>query len=190
MEITNVKNQSSTGTNTQHPLISAFFCNDQYSDVAMRKLNTLGYSKKDILILEHKDLPNEPCHLSAAKEDSDSELIKKAITGIRKGVLIGIGCVALILALLFLTDSYLIKSGSISYHILLCVVGAVWGGVIGFLLKPLMESEQYVEYDLKPVDGNVLLSFTPKNQHDLSYFSKHWQTVVDPNLSLRHGIAS
>lgn len=138
--------------NGQH-LVTLLFDNDLSSKDAIKELYKCGYKPKDLGIVSHQELFNKPCQVLGPSVESNKESIKKAVKGIGQGALIGaviagIGIVIYNSSLMPLTDLFLFL-----------FMGAIWGAVIGFLIKQLIPFSQSQYYDHQLIDGNILIQY-------------------------------
>ncbi len=151
----------------QH-LVSLWFENDSLSDFAVMELFKKGYKPNDIAVIAHQDLFKRPCQVLGESVDTRKEVVKKAVYGLKIG-----GALGGILTIIGTSIAIFIQAINPSLQLLLLIfVGAIWGGMLGFLIGQFFPLHERQYYELKLIDGNVLIQFWTKFNERKRYF-KH-----------------
>lgn len=137
---------------------------------ALAALKLHGYSPSEIEMKTHAEVAQNP----GPAIDTDGASLQKAITGTKYGALAGSMVLGLIVTYLVYFQPDTLQAGVLATYMLGLIVGAVWGGTLGFLLVPQFH------YKIKNKETIVsreqtLISFQPKSQEDEDFFkSLHW----------------
>ena len=145
--------------------------------LAVKALLDRGYQYDELKIIHGE---GEGLGLDNLKEDlvqyknSGNTTLRKSIKGLKLGVILGAIISGGIVGLILLFSDSGTSLSPIATFIAAISVGAVWGGVLGFMLGSLFPlSPHGKESGIR----NYSLSFLPHNSEDELYFKNKWHTI-------------
>jgi hypothetical protein len=152
--------------------LTRIFNNGQEFNFALRALLARGYQYDEIKIKRQEGIESEEGDLIQFKNSGDAAL-RKSIKGLKYGLITGAIFIGTIVGLVLLFSESGTSLSPIATFITSIVVGAVWGGVLGFMLGSLFPLNSHVK---EHTHRNFSLNFLPHNSEDELYFRDKWQT--------------
>lgn len=148
--------------------ISFWFTSEENLHNALVVLSNQGYTKDELIV--HAEAELSVKSRIDAQEDSDKTLVYKALRGLKFGATASSLILSLATAFMIQFHPQLLQSRPLMSILFALIIGAVWGGTIGFLIGPLLPLYQSTTVELRRFKGQKLLSFTPKNHRDELFF--------------------
>ncbi|WP_373522390.1 hypothetical protein [Aquiflexum sp.] len=144
--------------------------------LALKTIQARGYQSDEIKINRHEEIDNEE-EDQVQFQNSGNATLRKSIKGLKLGVISGAiitgGVVGLIL--LFSESGYSLSP--IATLVTSLAVGAVWGGVLGFMLGSLFPLDSHNPNTKHPIPRNFSINFLPHNVEDELYFKDKLQVA-------------
>lgn len=140
--------------------------------LAVKALLDRGYQYDELKIIhgEGEGLDNLKEDLVQFKNSGNATL-RKSIKGLKLGIILGAIITGGIVGLILLFSDSGTSLSPIATFITALSVGAVWGGVLGFMLGSLFPLSPHSK---ESGNRNYSLSFLPHNSEDELYFKNKW----------------
>lgn len=144
--------------------------------IALNSLLARGYQYDEIKINQRDGIGNEEEDL-VQFQNSGNAALRKSIKGLKLGIILGaITTGGVVGSILLFSDSGTSFS-PIATFITALSVGAVWGGLLGFMLGSLFPLNSHDGNNKTADPRNFSIHFLPHNEEDKHYFKEEWQTA-------------
>lgn len=156
--------------------LTHIFKNSDQLIQAQKTLLARGYQSNEIKInhLENQEIEKGDL---VQFENSGNATLRKSIKGLKSGIILGAGIVGLIVGLILLFSESGYSLSPIATFITSIAVGAVWGGVLGFMLGSLFPLDSHDPKNKNFNPKNFSIDFLPHTEEDEIYFKGKWRTA-------------
>jgi hypothetical protein len=143
--------------------------------LALKNLLDRGYKYDELKIIhgEGEGLDNLKEDLVQFKNSGNATL-RKSIKGLKLGIILGAIITGGIVGLILLFSDSGTSLSPIATFITALSVGAVWGGVLGFMLGSLFPLNLHENSRKNADPKNFTIHFLPHNSKDELYFKDKW----------------
>jgi uncharacterized protein (TIGR02271 family) len=150
---------------------------------AERAYNTLaerGYSNDDINVIMSDETRKK--YYPEGHDSADSDFDSKALEGAGAGAGIGgtagaiIGAIAAIGTSVALPGLGLVVAGPLAGALVGAGAGSATGGLVGALVGSGIPEDRAAQYEEGVKNGGIVLGFSPRDEHDATYFESDWNT--------------
>jgi len=141
---------------------------------ALKTLLARGYQYDEIKINQRDRMGNEE-EDQVQFQNSGNAALRKSIKGLKLGIVLGAVITGGIVGLILLFSESGTSLSPIATFITALSVGAVWGGVLGFMLGSLFPLNSHESNSKNAYPRNFSIHFLPHNEEDEHYFKEEWQ---------------
>jgi hypothetical protein len=144
--------------------------------LAQKTLLDRGYQYDELKINPREGLDIQKEDL-VQFQNSGNATLRKSIKGLKLGIILGAIITGGIVGLILLFSDSGTSLSPIATLITALSVGAVWGGVLGFMLGSLFPLDSHDNSRKNADPRNFSIHFLPHNEEDEHYFKEEWQTA-------------
>jgi hypothetical protein len=144
--------------------------------LALKTLLARGYQYDELKINHREGLDNHEEDM-VQFQNSGNATLRKSIKGLKLGIVLGAVITGGIVGLILLFSESGTSLSPIATLITALSVGAVWGGVLGFMLGSLFPLNSHESSGKNADTRNFSIHFLPHNEDDEHYFKEEWQTA-------------
>jgi hypothetical protein len=156
--------------------LTRIFSKKEEFKLAVKALLDRGYRYDELKIIHGEGLDNLKEDLVQFKNSGNAAL-RKSIKGLKLGIILGAIIAGGVVGLILLFSDSGTSLSPIATFITALSVGAVWGGVLGFMLGSLFPLNLHENSRKNADPKNFTIHFLPHNEEDENYFKKEWQTA-------------
>ncbi|SMD43824.1 hypothetical protein SAMN00777080_2434 [Aquiflexum balticum DSM 16537] len=156
--------------------LKRIFNNREEFKLALKTLLDRGYQYDELKINHREGLDNEEEDM-VQFQNSGNTTLRKSLTGFKWGIVSGAVITGGIVGLILLFSESGTSLSPIATLITALSVGAVWGGVLGFMLGSLFPLNAHDNSRKNADPKNFSIHFLPHNEEDEHYFKEEWQTA-------------
>jgi hypothetical protein len=156
--------------------LKRIFNNREEFKLALKTLLDRGYQYDELKINHREGLDNQKEDL-VQFQNSGNATLRKSIKGLKLGIVLGAIITGGIVGLILLFSESGTSLSPIATLITALSVGAVWGGVLGFMLGSLFPLNLHDNNRKNADPKNFSIHFLPHNEEDEHYFKEEWQTA-------------